>query len=57
MPIHQPCIVVLSCQPRPWIYYSHSVRVVELEEKDTESGDKDKVQLDDLTDRVIVWLT
>ena len=19
-PIHQPCIVVLSCQPRPWIY-------------------------------------
>ena len=33
----------------------HSVRDVELEEKDTEGGDK--VQLDDLTDRVIVWLT
>ena len=30
----------------------------ELEEKDTEGADKDKVQLDDLTDRVIiVWLT
>ena len=26
---------------------SHSVRDVELEEKDTEGGDKDKVQLDD----------
>ena len=36
---------------------SHSVRGVELEEKDTEGGDKDKVQLDDLTDRVIIWLT
>ena len=36
---------------------SHSVRDVELEEKDTEGGDKNKVQLDDLTDRVIVWLT
>ena len=36
---------------------SHSVRDVELEEKDTEGGNKDKVQLDDLTDRVIVWLT
>ena len=36
---------------------SHSVRDVELEEKDTEGGDKDKVQLDDLTDRVMVWLT
>ena len=36
---------------------SHSVRDVELEEKDTEGGDKDKVQLDDLTDIVIVWLT
>ena len=35
---------------------SHSVRGVELEEKNT-GGDKDKVQLDDLTDRVIVWLT
>ena len=33
---------------------SHSVRDVELEEKDTEGGDKDNVQLDDLTDRVIV---
>ena len=32
----------------------HSVRDVELEEKDTECGDKDKVQMDDLTDRVIV---
>ena len=30
----------------------------ELEEKDTEGEEKDKVQLDDLTDRVIiVWLT
>ena len=36
---------------------SHSIRDVELEEKDTEGGDKDKVQLDDVTDRVIVWLT
>ena len=36
---------------------SHSVRDVELEEKDTEGGDKDKVQLYDLTDRVIAWLT
>ena len=36
---------------------SHSVRDVELEEKDTEGGEKYKVQLDDLTDRVIVWLT
>ena len=36
---------------------SQSVRDVELEEKDTEGGEKDKVQLDDLTDRVIVWLT
>ena len=34
---------------------SHSVRDVELEEKDTEGEDKDNVQLDDLTDRVIVW--
>ena len=33
---------------------SHSVRDGELEEKDTEGGDKDKVQLDDLTDIVIV---
>ena len=32
----------------------HSVRDVELEEKDTEGGEKDKVQLDGLTDRVIV---
>ena len=54
MPIHQP-----------WSYHaniahgstSHSVRDVELEEKDTEGRDKDNVQLDDLTDRVIVWLT
>ena len=29
---------------------------VMLEEKDTEGGDGDKVQLDDLTNRVIVWL-
>ena len=36
---------------------SHSVRAVELEEKDTEGGEKDEVQLDDLTDRVILWLT
>ena len=36
---------------------SRSVRDVELEEKDTEVGEKDKIQLDDLTDRVIVWLT
>ena len=36
---------------------SHNVRDVELEEKDTEGGEKDKVQLDGLTDRVIVWLT
>ena len=36
---------------------SQSVRDVELEEKDTGGGDKDKVQLDDLTDRAIVWLT
>ena len=34
---------------------SHSVRDIELEEKDTEAGYK--VHLDDLTDRVIVWLT
>ena len=33
---------------------SHSVRDVELEEKDTEGGEKDKVQLDGLTDRVIL---
>ena len=33
---------------------SHSVRDVELEEKDTEGGEKDKVQLDGLTDRVVV---
>ena len=33
---------------------SHSVRDVELEEKYTEGGEKDKVQLDGLTDRVIV---
>ena len=53
-PIHQP-----------WSYHanlthgstSHTVRDVEFEEKDTEGGDKDKVQLDDLTDRVVVWLT
>ena len=32
---------------------SHSVRDVELEEKYTEGGEKDKVQLDGLTDRVI----
>ncbi len=37
--------------------FGHSVRDVELEEKDTEGGDKDKVQLNDLTDIVIVWLT
>ena len=36
---------------------SHIVRDVELEEKDAEGGEKDKVQLADLTDRVIVWLT
>ena len=36
---------------------SPSVRYVELEEKDTEGGEKYKVQLDDLTDGVIVWLT
>ena len=36
---------------------SRSVRDVELEEKDTEVGEKGKIQLDDLTDRVIVWLT
>ena len=36
---------------------NHSVRDVELEEKGIEGGDKYKVQLDDLTDRVIVWLT
>ena len=36
---------------------SHSVCDVESEAKDTEGGDKEKVQLDDLTDRVIVWLT
>ena len=35
----------------------HSVRDVELEEKDTEGGEKDKVQLDGLTNRVVVWLT
>ena len=33
---------------------SHSVRDVGLEENGTEGGDKYKVQLDDLTDRVIV---
>ena len=33
---------------------SRSVRDVELEEKDTEVGEKDNIQLDDLTDRVIV---
>ena len=38
-------------------FFSHSVRGVELKEKDTEGGDKDKVQLDDLTDIVMVWLT
>ena len=38
-------------------FFSHSIRDVELEEKDTEGGDKDKVQLNDLTDIVIVWLT
>ena len=36
---------------------SQIVRGVELEEKDTEGGHNDKVQLDYLTDRVIVWLT
>ena len=36
---------------------SHIVRDVEVEEKDIEVGEKDKIQLDDLTDRVIVWLT
>ena len=36
---------------------SHIVRDVELEEKNTEGGDKDKVQLNDLTDRVIVRVT
>ena len=36
---------------------SQSVRDIELEEKDREGGDRDKVQLDDLIDRVIVWLT
>ena len=36
---------------------SHSVRDIELKENDTEGGDKDKVQLDDLTDGVIEWLT
>ncbi len=56
MPIHQPCIVIQSCQPRRGST-SHSVRDVELEEKDTEVGEKEKIQLDDLTDRVIVWLT
>ena len=51
-PIHQPFkdtrygLVVQSCQHRPWFCYSHSVRDVELEEKDTEGGEKDKVQLD-----------
>ena len=35
---------------------SHNVRGVELEERDTEGGDKYNVQLDDLTDKVIVWL-
>ena len=35
---------------------SHSVRDVELEEKDIDGGEKDKVQFDDLTDRR-VWLT
>ncbi len=34
---------------------SHSVRDVELEEKDTEGGEKDKCH--DLTDRAGVWLT
>ena len=33
---------------------SHSVRDVELEEKDAEDGEKDQVQVDGLTDRVIV---
>ena len=36
---------------------SHNVRDVELDEKDTEGGDKASVQFDDLTDRVFVWLT
>ena len=52
---HSPGVVL-------WSYHaniargstSHSVRDVELEEKDTEGGEKDKVQLDGLTDRVIV---
>ena len=55
-PIHQPCIVVHHANIAHGST-SHSVREVELEEKDTEGGDKEKVQLDDLTDRVIVWLT
>ncbi len=55
-PIHQPCIVILPYQLAHGST-SHSVRGVELDEKDTEGGDKGKVQLDDLTDRVIVWLT
>ena len=36
---------------------SHSVLDVELEERDTEGGDNYNVQLDYLTDKVIVWLT
>ena len=48
-----------------WSYHANlahgstslSVCDVELEEKDTEGGDKEKIQLDDLTDRMIVWLT
>ena len=62
-PIHQPfkdtrCgLVVLWNQRHANIARgstSHSVRDVELEERDTEGGEKDKVQLDGLTDRVIV---
>ncbi len=58
-PIHQPfndtrCgVVVLSCHIARGST-SHNVLDVDLEEKDTEGGEKDKVQLDGLTDRVIV---
>ena len=52
-PIHQPCVVIPSSNLAHGST-SHSVRDVELEEKDTEGGYKDKVQLDDLTDREIV---
>ena len=52
-PIHQP-FTDIRCGLGST---SHSVRDVELEENDTEGGEKDKVQLGGLTDRVIVWLT